>query len=230
MMKTIIAIKFLVLLFQLIWPSTASRSPCPGFTLVGDTSCTNSKLFASSSINVSCSEDAETVAVSGTVTARSAFDGDSEVLFTPCLRMTGICFHEYEQSGGKICDLISATSSSSSDCGSAGTYSIDQAFDVPDEVITKVNNHGWVMKFVTIRARIGNEEACTQDVTTTSTAATSDGYLMVGVASLFIVSGISLFFSHRRRTPLIVLEEENDTETNTVRNFVQMIDMPQHLA
>ena len=80
-------------------------------------------------------------AVSGTVTARSAFDGDSEVIFTPCIRLTGLCFQEYEQSGGRICDLMSATSSSSSssssssDCGSAGTYSIDQAFAVPDEVI-----------------------------------------------------------------------------------------------
>lgn len=155
--------------------------------------------------------------ITGTVTAKSSFDSDSEVTFVPCVKATGICFDEYAQSGGNICNLIST--SDGSDCGSAGQYSIDQEFDIPDEVA----NHSWLMRFVTIHVLIGNEEACTQDATSSSSS--SAGFLTLGVASLFAVGGMSLFFMRRRRKPLIVLEEDAVTD-NHVISFVQMKDMP----
>lgn len=199
-----------LLVLQLI--SASSSTSCPGFRL-GGTSC-NSGIFSSSSVSAACSNDGDVV-ITGTVTAKSSFDGDSEVTFVPCVKATGICFDEYAQSGGNICNLISTSDGSS--CGSAGKYSIDQEFDIPDEV----TNHSWLMRFVTIRVLIGNEEACTQDATSSSSS--TAGFLTVGVASLFAVGGMSLFM-RRRRKPLIVLEE--DALDNHVISFVQMKDMP----
>mmetsp|Transcript_27677 Transcript_27677/g.31043 ORF Transcript_27677/g.31043 Transcript_27677/m.31043 type:complete len:226 (+) Transcript_27677:98-775(+) len=199
-----------LLAVQLISVSSSSTS-CPGFRL-GGTSCSKG-IFSSSSVSASCSDDGD-IMITGTVTAKSSFDSDSEVTFVPCVKATGICFHEYAQSGGNICNLISASDGSS--CGSAGKYSIDQEFDIPDEV----TNYSWLMSFVTIRVLIGNEEACTQDATSSSSSS-----VVVGVASLFAVGGISLFFMRRRRKPLIVLEEDAVND-NHVISFVQMKDMP----
>ena len=154
------------------------------------------------------------MAISGSVTAPSSFDGDAEVTFVPCIRSTGVCFDEYAQNGGSVCDLIYTTDGS--ECGSAGQYTIDQEFDIPEEA----TNHSWLMRFVTIRVLINNEEACTQNATSTSSSA----FMTMGVASLFAVGGLSLYFMRRRRRPLIVLVED-DLAGNHVISFVQMNDM-----
>jgi hypothetical protein len=139
------------------------------------------------------------VAVQGTVTAPSAFD-NAEVTFVPCIRSTGVCFDEYEMNGGKICDLISTTDGS--DCGSAGTYYIEEEFDVPDAVI----EHSWAMRFVTIKVLIDNQETCEQNATTTSSSAS---FMATGMASLFAVGGLSMYFFRRRRRRLLVSDEHD---------------------
>jgi hypothetical protein len=190
---------------------SASNAKCPGFNL-GGTSCSSGIIFSSSSITASCPDDGD-VSITGTLTAKSSFDGDSEVTFVPCIKGTKICFDEYTQSGGNICNLIST--SDGSDCGSAGQYVIEQEFDIPDEV----KNRSWLMTFVTIRVLVGNEDACTQDAT--SSSSTSSAFIGVGIASLFAVAGLSVFthFMRRRKRPLIVLEED-------AISFVQMKEMP----
>ena len=197
---------------------STSNAKCPGFSL-GSTSCSSGKVFSSSSISASCSDDGDDVSITGTLTAKSSFDGDSEVTFVPCVRGTKICFEEYTQSGGNICNLIS-TSDGSSDCGSAGQYVIEQEFDIPDEV----NNRSWWMTFVTIRVLVGNEDACTQDATSSSSSTSSSAFIGVGIASLFAVGGLSIFthFMRRRKRPLIVLEE-NALADNHATSFVQMV-------
>mmetsp|Transcript_9135 Transcript_9135/g.19154 ORF Transcript_9135/g.19154 Transcript_9135/m.19154 type:complete len:228 (-) Transcript_9135:369-1052(-) len=188
----------------------ASVASCPGFSL-GTTSC-SSGIFSSSSISASCSDNGE-VAISGTVTAPSSFE-DAKVTFVPCIRSTGVCFDEYAQDGGKVCDLISSTSGS--ECGSAGEYQIDQEFDIPDEV----TNHSWAMAFVTIKVLINNEEACTQNATSDSSSA----FMATGMASLFAVGGLSLYFMRRRKRPLLVLDETMYGERR-IAGFVEMNDL-----
>ncbi|VEU43183.1 unnamed protein product [Pseudo-nitzschia multistriata] len=197
-----------LLALHLISFSTAS---CPGFKL-GTTTC-NSGIFSRSSIKASCAED-DKVEVSGTVTAPSAFE-DAEVTFVPCIRSTGVCFDEYSQRGGNICDLISA--SDGSDCGSAGTYTIDQEFDIPEEV----TDHSWFMRLVTIRVLINDEEACTQNATTN---ASSSAFMATGMASLFAVGSLSMYFMRRRQRPVLVLDENGYADRHLGR-FVQMNDL-----
>ena len=188
-----------------------SFASCPGFKL-GSTSC-SSGIFSRSSISASCTSDGSVV-IAGTVTTKSSFDEDASVTFVPCIRTTGVCFEDYEQNGGKICDLISTSDGSS--CGSATTYTIDQQFDVPDEV----NEHSWAMRFVTIKVLIDNEEACQQNATTSSSSA----FMATGMASLFAVGGLSLYFVRRRRRPLLVLEGGGLFAEGKDHGFVTMND------
>eukprot|EP00532_Pseudo-nitzschia_australis_P006500 CAMPEP_0168172220 /NCGR_PEP_ID=MMETSP0139_2-20121125/5120_1 /TAXON_ID=44445 /ORGANISM="Pseudo-nitzschia australis, Strain 10249 10 AB" /LENGTH=227 /DNA_ID=CAMNT_0008089821 /DNA_START=40 /DNA_END=723 /DNA_ORIENTATION=+ len=200
-----------ILALYLIPTSTAS---CPGFKL-GTTTC-NSGIFSRSTISASCADDGK-VAITGTVTAPSDFD-DAEVTFVPCIRSTGVCFDDYGLEGGNICDFIS--SSDGSDCGSAGIYTIDQEFDIPEEV----TDHSWLMRLVTIRVLINDEEACTQNATTT---ASSSAFMATGMASLFAVGSLSLYFMRRRKRPLVVLSEESYAyyADQHVGRFVQMNDL-----
>lgn len=185
---------------------------CPGFRL-GTTSC-NSGIFSRSSISASCADDGE-VAVTGTVRAPYDFD-DAEVTFVPCIRSTGFCFEEYAQNGGKICDLISR-SDGSDDCGTAGQYTISQEFSVPDEV----SEHSWAMRLVTIKVLIDNEEACTQNATSTSSSA----FMATGMASLFGVGIFGLYFVRQKRRPLLVLDADEYREGNNHHMFVHMDDL-----
>jgi len=198
-----------LLALHLIAASTAS---CPGFRL-GTTSC-SSGIFSKSSIHASCSDDGK-VAITGTVTAPNSFDDDAQVTFVPCIRSTGVCFDDYAQSGGSVCDLISTTDGSS-DCGSAGTYAIDQEFDVPDEVV----DHSWAMRFVTIRVLLDDQEACTQNATSNSS---SSAFMATGMASLFAVGSLGLYFVRRRKKPLLVLD--GDEYGDDENRFVQMNDL-----
>eukprot|EP00536_Pseudo-nitzschia_multiseries_P003265 jgi/Psemu1/295155/fgenesh1_pm.49_\ len=197
-----------VMALCLIPMSTAS---CPGFKL-GTTTC-DSGIFSRSKVSASCADDGK-VAISGTVTAPSTFD-DAEVTFVPCLRSTGLCFDEFAQNGGSICDLISTTDGS--ECGSAGTYTIDQEFDIPEEV----TEHSWLMRLVTIRVLINDEEACTQNATTN---ASSSAFMATGMASLFAVGGLGLYFMRSRKRPLLVLDEVAYADHHVGR-FLQMKDL-----
>ena len=152
--------------------------------------------------------------ISGTVTAPYGFD-NADVTFVPCIRSTGFCFEDYAQDGGKICDLIST--SDGSDCGSAGEYSIDQEFDVPKEA----TEHSWAMRFVTVKVLIDNQEACTQNATSTSSSA----FMATGMASLFAVGGLSLYFVRRRSRPLLVLDGEGFLGQGEDHGFVMMKDL-----
>ena len=169
-----------------------SHASCPGFRL-GTTSC-NSGIFSKSSISASCASDGA-IAVTGTVLAPNDFE-DAEVTFVPCIRTTGICFDEYAQNGGTICDLIETKDGS--ECGTAGKYVIDQEFFVPDDVI----KHSWAMRFVTVKVLVDNEEACTQNATT---AASSEAFMASGMACMVAVVGLGSYFVKRRR-PVIALE------------------------
>lgn len=188
-----------------------SMASCPGFQL-GSTSC-NSGIFSGSKISAYCSDDGS-VEISGTVTAPSAFE-DAEVTFVPCFRATGVCFDEYTQNGGHVCDLISTTTGS--ECGSAGTYTIQQKFDIPDEV----TEHSWLMRLVTIKVLINNEEACTQNATSTSSSA----FMTMGMASLFAVGGLGLYFMRRQKRPLLTLDANAAGYDRHVGRFVQMNDL-----
>mmetsp|Transcript_26034 Transcript_26034/g.61191 ORF Transcript_26034/g.61191 Transcript_26034/m.61191 type:complete len:229 (-) Transcript_26034:374-1060(-) len=199
-----------LLALYLIQTATAS---CPAFKL-GTTTC-NSGIFSRSKISASCANDGK-VAITGTVTAPSTFE-DAEVTFVACLRSTGLCLDEYAQNGGSICDFISTTDGS--ECGSAGTYVIDQEFDVPE----MVTDHSWLMRLVTIRVLINDEEACTQNATTN---ASSSAFMATGMASLFAVGGLGLYFMRRRKRPLLVLDEAAYRHTDQhVGRFVQMHDL-----
>lgn len=197
---------------------------CPGFRL-GKTSC-SSGIFSKSSLSASCSgmgDDEEEeednkgmVAVSGTVTAPSDFDPDASVTFVPCIRSTGICFESYAQDGGKVCDYL--TSQDGGDCGTNGRYDVYGEFDVPDSI---VKDHSWSMRFVTIKVLIDHQEACTQNATSD---ASSEAFMASGMASIFAVGGLGLYFVRRRTRPLLVLDaneqyyyyEENDPVGKTV--------------
>lgn len=209
-MKTILSTILLPCLLALYLVPTSTAS-CPGFKF-GTTTC-NSGIFSRSTVSASCADDGKVV-ISGTVTAPSAFE-DAEVTFVPCIRSTGVCFDEYAQNGGNICKVISTTDGS--ECGSAGQYAIDQEFDIPEEV----TEHNWLMRLVTIRVLINNEEACTQNATTN---ASSSAFMATGMASLFAVGGLSLYFMRHRKRPLLVLDQ-NAYADNHLGRFVQMNDL-----
>lgn len=190
---------------------TSSLGSCPGFNL-GTTSC-SSGIFSSSSISASCTDDGN-VEIYGTIKASSTFDSDASVTFVPCIRATGVCFEDYEQNGGKICDLISTSDGSS--CGSVATYEINQEFDIPDEV----SEYSWAMSFVTVKVLIDDEEACQQNASTSSSSA----FMATGMASLFAVGGLSLYFVRRRKRPLLVLEGDGLFGEGKDHGFVTMND------
>lgn len=139
------------------------------------------------------------MAITGSFTAASSFNKKSKVTFVPCIRYTNFCFEEYEQKGGKICDLVSTTDGSN--CGSATTYTIEQEFDVPEEV----NDYSWAFSLATIKVLIDGEEACEQ-YASTSSESSSSAYMVTEMASLFAVGGLGLYFVRRRKKPLLVLE------------------------
>lgn len=200
------------LLMATVFTVTTVAASCPGFRL-GTTSC-NSGIFSRSSIRASCADDGE-VAVTGTVRAPYDFD-DAEVTFVPCIRSTGICFEDYAQSGGTVCDLIARTDGSD-DCGTAGQYTISQEFSVPDEV----SEHSWAMRLVTIKVLIDNEEACTQNATSTSSSA----FMATGMASLFGVGIFGLYFVRQKRRPLLVLDADQYREGNNHDMYVHMVEL-----
>lgn len=184
-----------------------SLAACPSFSLES-TSCT-SGILSSSSISATCSN--ETVSVTGDATVSAEFDGETKVTLIPCVRGTfgSMCFDSYKQDAGKICDLIS---SEEVDCGAAGDYTISESFVIPEEA----NQISSMWSFFTIKVYIGDEEACEQEASSSSSSA----YLMVGVASLLGVGGVSLYFMRRKRRPLIVLNE--DGEGNGQSRFIEL--------
>ena len=186
-----------------------SFGSCPNFSL-GKTSC-SSGIFSASSLSADCTDD-DNIAVTGTVTAKSTFDDDASVSFIPCFRYTGVCFEDYEQDGGKLCDLISATNGDS--CGSATTYYINQEFDVPREV----EDYSWAMSMATIKVMIDNEEVCEQYASSSSSSA----FMATGMASLFAMGGLSLYFVRRRKRPLLVLESDGLFGEGVDHGFVTM--------
>lgn len=201
-----------LLALHLLVTTPVVTASCPGFEL-GKTSC-SSGIFSSSSIQASCSEDGE-VAITGTLTAPSDFDENAEVTFVPCIRSTWICFDEYTQNGGAVCDLIS--NSDGADCGSAGQYSIEEEFDVPEQAI----DHSWTMRFMTIKVLIDHQEACTQNATSSSSSAS---FMATGMVSLFAFGGLGMYFGRKRRRPLLVLEGDAQGGKN-IEHYVQMGDL-----
>jgi hypothetical protein len=179
---------------------------CPNFSLES-TSCT-SGILTSSSVSATCADDV--VSVTGDATVSSDFDGETKVTLVPCVRGTGgmMCFDSYKQDAGSICDLISSESVA---CGAAGDYTISESFTIPEEA----NKISSMWSLFTIKVYIGDEEACQQEASSSSSSA----YLMVGVAGLLGVGGVS-FFMRRKRRPLIVLEE--DGEGNGQSRFIEM--------
>ncbi|KAL3906160.1 MAG: hypothetical protein SGILL_009383 [Bacillariaceae sp.] len=194
-----------------------AATACPGFT-VGQTSC-SSGVLSSSSLSAQCSgdeDDASTIYVSGSVTASSDFDGDASVTLLPCARFTAgnVCFDNYKQDAGDVCSLLTTPDGGS--CGSAGTYSVDLAFDVPEQAQQYVNS--FTSSLFTIKVLIDDDETCQA-----SADATTQGFIMVGVGS--VIGASALFFMRRRKKPLLVLEDAGDEqiEFGTPRaNFVEM--------
>jgi hypothetical protein len=189
--------------------SLATAVACPGISL-GKTSCSSGVLTASK-LNSQCSEE-NTIYVSGTVTAGSDFNGDAKVTLLPCVWGTGgkVCFDQYKQDAGEICSLI--TNADGNACGTAGSYSVDQTFEIPEEA----QSISSIWSMITIKILIDDEEACQQQVD----ASTASAYLMVGVGSLLTISG--LYFMRRRRRPLIILDDEDDMDGAAQHRFVEM--------
>jgi LPXTG-motif cell wall-anchored protein len=186
-----------------------SLASCPGFSL-GSTKCTSSSILSSSTFSASCSDD-NSISVSGTADIGSDFDADAKVTLVPCVRGTGglACFDKYKQEVGTICDMISSETVA---CGvAADDYTLSKSFDIPEEA----NKVSYLWSMITIKVFIGDEESCEQE-----TGSSSSGYLMVGVAGMFAVGGVSLYFMRRRRRPLIVLDE--DGEGTSQHRFIEM--------
>jgi hypothetical protein len=150
------------------------------------------------------------VSVFGSVTAAEDFDADSKVTLLPCVRGSAgqICFDKYAQDAGNICNLILSTGSA---CGTAGDYTIETEFELPEEV----KNINWMWNMITVKVLVGDEEVCEQNAATSA-------YFTVGFASLFAVGGMSLYFMRRKKRPLIVLDD--DAEGEGQHRFVEMKD------
>lgn len=189
-----------VYLGLLLTAASASRSV--RFSL-GSLSCSGGS-FQNSGLSVVCNDDCsggDNVSVSGTISATQAFNDDPVTLMA-CIM--GYCPDQWSLEEGSICDWV--TSTDGSDCGTQGTYTVSHEIDIPEEAN---DFSAYFTSLITIKAIIGDEDACEQSATAAS--------LTYGVASLFCVSGLSLFYVRRRRKPLLVLEESND-------NFVEMTD------
>jgi LPXTG-motif cell wall-anchored protein len=199
-----IALTAIVCLF-----SCATVAACPGIS-VGQTSCSTGVLTGSS-LSTQCSDE-NTIYVSGTVTAGTDFNGDATVTLLPCVWGTGgkVCFDQYKQNAGAICNLISNADGNA--CGTAGSYSVDQTFEIPEE--SQSLSSIWNM--FTIKILIDDEEACQTQADSTNASA----YLLVGVGSLLTVSG--LYFMRRRKRPLVVLDDEDDLDGTAQHRFVEM--------
>ena len=199
----------LLLLCSLLAGTVAS---CPGFS-IGQTTC-SSGVLTRSNLSAQCSDEENTVYVSGTATAGSDFDGSAKVTLLPCVWGTAgrICFDQAQQDVGEICNLIS--NADGNDCGTAGSYTVDQTFEIPEEA--QAFSSVWSM--FTIKVLIDDEESCQQEVDSSNAA-----FLMVGVGSVFVVSG--LYFMRRRKKPLLVLDESEDEvnfEGTPRHHFVEM--------
>mmetsp|Transcript_18098 Transcript_18098/g.43797 ORF Transcript_18098/g.43797 Transcript_18098/m.43797 type:complete len:258 (+) Transcript_18098:246-1019(+) len=193
---------------------------CPKISIT-NTECTDGS-FRSSNLSSSCSDGS--IDVSGTVRVASAFSTDDKVTFVPCLMWGAMCYPEYKQDGGNICDIITKDSSKTnsggdSSCdGSTGTYSIvdGTSFPVPSEAEKYIGSSS--MSFgVTVKVLVGGDEECTQESTVDNSAA----FMGYGVASLLGVAGTALYFMKKRRRPLLVLEDAD-------KSFVEMKDQEQH--
>ena len=191
---------------------------CPRISIT-NTECTDGS-FRSNNLSSSCSDGS--IDVSGTVRVASAFSTDDKVTFVPCLMWGAMCYPEYAQDGGNICDIITKDSSKTnsggdSSCdGSTGTYSIvdSTSFPVPAEAEKYIGSSS--LSFgVTIKVLVGGDEECTQEATVdNSNAAALMGF---SVASMFGVAGTALYFMTKRRRPLLVLEDAD-------KSFVEMKD------
>jgi LPXTG-motif cell wall-anchored protein len=185
---------------------------CPGFS-VGQTTC-SSGVLTKSNLNAQCSDEEGTVYVSGTATAGSDFNANAKVSLLPCVWGTAgkICFDQYKQDAGEICNLI--VNADGNDCGTAGSYTIDQTFEIPDEA----QAFSSVWNVFTIKVLIDDEESCQQEADSSNAA-----FLMLGIGSIFVVSG--LYFMKRRKKPLLVLddvEEEVNFDGTPRHHFVEM--------
>mmetsp|Transcript_22488 Transcript_22488/g.41858 ORF Transcript_22488/g.41858 Transcript_22488/m.41858 type:complete len:218 (-) Transcript_22488:92-745(-) len=188
---------------------TAAAESCPGAAF-STTSCSEG-IFTGSSLSTDCSSDENSVTVTGSVTAKSEFDGNSQVTLLPCLRYTAgaACLNQYAQEVGSICNYI--TSTSGDECGSAGEYTITQTFEIPEEA----QKYKSLFSMATVKVLVGDDEDCEQS---------RSAYLTVGVASLFAVSGVSLYFMRRRKRPLLVLDDEEDGQGTAQHRFIEMKD------
>ena len=140
----------------------------------------------------------------------SSFNEDVGVTVVPCL--AGIwCYQQYAQDAGKLCDIIE--NENGADCGTAGTYTIDKSFDIPEEAQAS----SFIMGMIVVKVHVGDQEACEQQAT-----ASSSGHMMLGVASLVCVAGIANYLVKRRGRPLIALEEDEPTPGN----LAEMKDRP----
>ncbi|KAG7351375.1 hypothetical protein IV203_010735 [Nitzschia inconspicua] len=197
----------------LFWTLGRTVVACPGFS-VGQTTC-SSGVLSKSNLSAQCSDEENTIYVSGTVTAASDFDGNAKVTLLPCVWGTAgkVCFDQYKQDAGELCNLIS--NADGNECGSAGSYVVDETFTIPEQAQSIRS----IWNMFTVKVLIDDEESCQQEADS-STAA----FLMVGIGSLFLVSG--LFFMRRRKQPLLVLNDEEDEEADfgcTPRHhFVEM--------
>lgn len=180
---------------------------CPSISIT-NTECTDGT-FKASSLSTSCSDGA--VAVSGSVKATSAFDTGDKIEYVPCVFWGAVCYPEYTQSGGSICDVLV---DENGDCtGATGTYYIVDGFSapIPSEAEEYIGSSR--MSFgVTIKVLVGADEECTTSATVDNTS-----FIGLGMASLFAAAGTTLYFMKRRRRPLLVLEDGDQA-------FVEMKD------
>ena len=101
---------------------------------------------------VSSSGAGDSAVVSGTVRADQAFSND---YVTVKLCAAGICPDRLTKRVGKLCDVLTPLDDDQS-CGDAGDYEISDKVKVPKEG----NIPSSVWNVVTVKAQIGDEDAC----------------------------------------------------------------------
>lgn len=200
-------------LFLLLSVFGCVDAACPGIS-VGQTTC-SSGVLTGSNLSAQCSSEDNEIVVTGSVTAGSDFDSDAKVTLLPCVWGSAgkICFDQYKQDAGEICNLIS--NADGNDCGTAGSYTVNETFEIPEQA----QSISSIWSMFSIKVLIDDEESCQQEADSSNAA-----FLMVGVGSLFLVSG--MYFMRRRKNPLLVLNEDDEEEANldgTPRHhFVEM--------
>ena len=142
----------------------------------------------------------DTVDISGTVVAHSAFDND-EITLQACA--LGYCPEDASKKSGNICDWLVTTDDQT--CGNEGTYSISYTEEIPNDVPNQWAS--WVASYlITIKVIVGDEEECNAQANTaysmsSANALSSDSssaYLMAGLGALALVG--AAVYAKKRRT------------------------------